>query len=620
MIKHIRKISNIIGKNIKIIFRNWTSFMLLILGPFVLVLLIGLVFSSSSITGIKIGIASDSSSALDLISGQLSKAFPVTEFEELETCKDSLIRSDVHVCVNVTAGDSSGAFNGKLLIVHDNSKIAVSKTIIAYMQERFGYESDQITFAAISQILGNIESIVEFMNQSQSSLAEFSTQINGLKTDLDSFETRIIEAQTSFSPVHAELKKIESQIGTGTLTSGSLTQSIKEIEDSLNSSGTEVQALNADIKEQQERLTSVRESLQESQLAVSGLLATPGLPQPVRDTLEQLNLDSAISALDNKLLSDVSTEMADVSSRLDTIEGDISVFTRNLDALEGQIPGESTEFTQMVQQADELAVFMEDAVVLIQSSKSQLQGTTNQLEAMSSSIEDNIASFDKITPEQTRAIVSPITTSQQPLIQKTAKVYLIFPAILPIIIIFISVLFSNIIVLDEIYSSAQMRNFIMPIHDAFILLGFYLTNMLVVFLQVTVLLVFAQLQLDIDIFANVFSVGFTTMLLSSIFIIIGMILAYATNSKENSILISTFTAVGLFLFSDVMYPSELMSPAVAFVVGLNPVVVAEGMIRKILFFNLSLGEMLSSVVYMFGVIVVLAGVLYYTVHKHRHTY
>ncbi|MFT7616223.1 MAG: hypothetical protein ACI8Y7_001052, partial [Candidatus Woesearchaeota archaeon] len=121
--------------------------------------------------------------------------------------------------------------------------------------------------------------------------------------------------------------------------------------------------------------------------------------------------------------------------------------------------------------------------------------------------------------------------SQQPLIQKTATVYLLFPAILPILIIFISILFSNIIVLDEIYSSAQMRNFIMPIHDVFMLLGFYLTNVFVVVFQVSVLLVFAQFQLNIYVFANILSVGFVSMLLSSVFILLGMLLAYVTNSK-----------------------------------------------------------------------------------------
>ncbi|MFT7616222.1 MAG: hypothetical protein ACI8Y7_001051 [Candidatus Woesearchaeota archaeon] len=69
-----------------------------------------------------------------------------------------------------------------------------------------------------------------------------------------------------------------------------------------------------------------------------------------------------------------------------------------------------------------------------------------------------------------------------------------------------------------------------------------------------------------------------------------------------------------------MLPRELMSSAVSFAVGLNPVVAVEAMIRKILFFDLGPSQMLGSISYMFLLIVGLSLLLYYTVHKHRHTY
>jgi ABC-type polysaccharide/polyol phosphate export permease len=107
-----------------------------------------------------------------------------------------------------------------------------------------------------------------------------------------------------------------------------------------------------------------------------------------------------------------------------------------------------------------------------------------------------------------------------------------------------------------------------------------------VIFQAVVMLLVSHYYFGLDVFSNISSLMIGIILISTIFIEIGMILGYTFKTPHISILSSTFFALALFLFSDIITPSEAMSPLVSLAVRMNPLVFSESLFRKIFFMGM----------------------------------
>src|SRR3989344_6255834 len=95
------RILEIIKKNLKLLVRSKTSAFIVLVGPLLLMLLMGLAFNSSSALDIKVGTYSESYSELSTgIKTQLQDdSFKVVEMSSEQNCLDAVKRGDVHICV-----------------------------------------------------------------------------------------------------------------------------------------------------------------------------------------------------------------------------------------------------------------------------------------------------------------------------------------------------------------------------------------------------------------------------------------------------------------------------------------------------------------------------------------
>jgi len=162
-------------------------------------------------------------------------------------------------------------------------------------------------------------------------------------------------------------------------------------------------------------------------------------------------------------------------------------------------------------------------------------------------------------------------------------------------------------VLNEVHSDAYFRNFLMPVSPYLFMIGLFITNLFIVAFQILVLLVVAFFNFGINGFK--LDILLAVLLVTSIFVLIGMIFGYMVKSRQTSILLSTFTGLFLFLFSDVIFPLEIMPSLAANLAVLNPLVVGETIFRKMLFYDIGfvfqLPELLSLLVWFIGLIIVL---------------
>ena len=129
----IKKLYNEFSKNIRVMFRNWTSLSLLIIMPLALILLIGYAFSSEDVTGINIGVVSESNIDLVPLAKNVSGYASIKKFESKEDCLSYLVLEKVHICLFVE-GVEFGEKNitsiedipsGKITYYYDNSRTKI---------------------------------------------------------------------------------------------------------------------------------------------------------------------------------------------------------------------------------------------------------------------------------------------------------------------------------------------------------------------------------------------------------------------------------------------------------------------------------------------------------------
>ncbi|PIN79415.1 hypothetical protein COV16_04270, partial [Candidatus Woesearchaeota archaeon CG10_big_fil_rev_8_21_14_0_10_34_8] len=167
---------------------------------------------------------------------------------------------------------------------------------------------------------------------------------------------------------------------------------------------------------------------------------------------------------------------------------------------------------------------------------------------------------------------------------------------------FISVMLSNMLVLNETHSPAYFRNFLLPINHFWFILGLFITTLVMIGMQLAVLLLVAYFSFGVVFTANT-PVFFAAVLLSVIvFIEIGMIFGYIIKQRQTSLLTSLFFALILFFFSDIVFPLEIMPIEAAFFAQFSPLVVAEGLFREVLFFGHGIPEQIFG----FGVLLLYA--------------
>ena len=77
-------------------------------------------------------------------------------------------------------------------------------------------------------------------------------------------------------------------------------------------------------------------------------------------------------------------------------------------------------------------------------------------------------------------------------------------------------------------------------------------------------------------------------MLVMIFVFLGMIFAYISNTTQSSILLTTFVALAFFLFSNAVTALEAMPPLAASIAKYNPTVIATSLFRRILLFHIPL--------------------------------
>ncbi len=101
------------------------------------------------------------------------------------------------------------------------------------------------------------------------------------------------------------------------------------------------------------------------------------------------------------------------------------------------------------------------------------------------------------------------------------------------------------------------------------------------------------------------------------FILIGMTIGYLFSSQETAILAALFIISGSLFFSNTVLPLETISQYVKWIVALNPFVLGESILKKILIFGFSLEDLTDLLLNLVKFIVVMAVLTYASIKYYK---
>jgi ABC-type multidrug transport system permease subunit len=318
-----------------------------------------------------------------------------------------------------------------------------------------------------------------------------------------------------------------------------------------------------------------------------------------------LNLD-ALKNIENtsvNISNDLTNQTINISGNnsnrlfllIDNLEQQLAELTSLVNSTGNEIHLIRSTVDNMTTTLDSIKTGLDEEILLDQEYIDKIDASIVKIDEISRELDTKLAQLSRIQPGLAEKLIKPILSDYTALLKNVTNIQTSFPQLLVIIIMFLALLFSNIATLMEIHNKAYLRNLIAPVNDIIYVIGLLLTTVMIVFFQIVVLFIVAQTRLGIMIVPALGSICLITLLMIFIFVLLGMLFAYLFNKVQSSILITTFSALLFFLFSNTLAPIEAMAGFARFLSSYNPLVIGEYLIKEVQLMQTPLGILLPKI-------------------------
>jgi len=328
-------------------------------------------------------------------------------------------------------------------------------------------------------------------------------------------------------------------------------------------------------------------------------------------------LETAKSALQEKqgVLTSLKNTNEQFTSGIVTMEqsvgqlGDSDIVTGELKNKTAALKAQTNE-TRAFTELEDLISVLETQLSAVKSITDVIPGLKEISIAESSQLVDLertsgklITSIEAIKVRDVETLVSPIKTSTQSVTTERTHINYLFPTLIMMVVMFVSLLLSSITVIREKISPAYFRNCISPNKPLLFIVATYLTNILIIIFQLVI--VFAVMAaIQPEILNTLLQVSGAVLIITSAFILLGMIIGYLFNSEETSTIGAISLGTILLFFSNTIIPLETLPASIQNLVEYNMFVVSDSLLRSMIIFESSLSNNVQDLYILLGHIVV----------------
>jgi len=341
-------------------------------------------------------------------------------------------------------------------------------------------------------------------------------------------------------------------------------------------------------------------------------------------------IDKTKTEIDTKgpVLDDINSKNKESANSLDNIYSSLNTFNfafnesglnftqidDELDDVKAKANVSGSVFKDLEKMLTNLKISVSDAQLVLGEAKLLRDNSVSSIGNVKTSIQESISgvnqikeSFDQIktsigaiTITDAETIVSPIKTNVNTVTGEQTHLSFLFPTLVVLVIMFVSVLGAATLVIREKNTSAYFRNFITPTSELLFMIGLFLTNLILVFVQILILLGFSMFFFKEDVMAIFGSSLLVLVVASCAFILLGMFIGYIFKNEETSTLGAVAAASLMLFFSNTILPIETLPGVFRTLVDFNPFVLAEGAFKKIVLFGADFAAISLALLYLLG--------------------
>jgi len=557
------KLGKLIQKNIKMILRSRTSALIVIFGPLFIILLVGLAFNSSQIYNINVGVYSDSYSEIteSFIEKMNTQQFRTVREVSEQACVDGVKQGKTHLCIvfppNMAIEEGK---TNELTFYIDYSKINLVWIVLDTISTRLSEQTQELSLNLTAILVDKLKETRTEVQDKKRVLVDLTTQNDELSKKLGSIDQASAGLDLTFDASEFRI------------------YAIKNLAIDLQANGL------AAVEKARDAVSYARAGDDDGSLA---------------DTLD--SLDGDLDEIEDNLrqLFNTTGTNTSLATLLDSIEAKIELTKSRLENAEVA----KTNMIEKLSEAKDVLSSNLNNVVILQDSLNK--------------IEENIGSVKIL---DAASIVTPITTKISPVIPEKTHLNYLFPGLVVMIVMFISLLLSTTVVVTEKTSDAYFRNFITPTKDITFFLSIYITNMLILILQLVIVIAISALFFRTEILTSLHNIAVILLLVVSFFTLLGMWIGYLFNSEETGTLAAISLGAIFLLLSDLILPLESMPVYIVDIARFNPFIISEFLLRKAILFQSSLNALGTDIAFLASYSLLIFGLIMITQKVARKRY
>ncbi len=531
------KLLNIINKNFKLLFRSKSSAFVVTIGPLIIIILIALAFSNSQGYHISVGVVVPDES-------ELSKQF-VNELKEDNYTVSH--HKTIEGCIQQVKIQSTNL----CIKLPKDFVIANNKT------NEIEFYVDQSRMNIVESIISSVSSTIDVKSEE----ITMSLTQNLLNT-IGYIDGKVAEEKVVVAEINSELDLTETKAES--VINQAENNKINEVHNELAKNILSVESINISTTY---IYTEVNELIYDLNNLIAALEDTEVSTRKVRvhyDNLE-MNLTSNVDNIRSKL-TEIEKVIANISQSIDSTSSD--VFT-----------------------IKEAAKIIEEKIILLRS----------KIDLLENSLDDVKNKIDSVEITSAENIINPTTIKINPLLSSSNRSTYLFPYFVTLIILFVGVMLSSTLVVMEKKSRAFFRTFTTPTNELYHILARYLTNIIILTIQLIIIFTGAYYYLDMSLAKN-YTVIIPLLLLSiTFFIFLGQMIGYLFKTQEG-VTIASISLGSLFLFlSNVILPIESFPEFIRNLLIINPYMLCSELLKKAILFQATLanlkGELMLLIIY-----------------------
>ena len=278
-----------------------------------------------------------------------------------------------------------------------------------------------------------------------------------------------------------------------------------------------------------------------------------------------------------KNLDSLRASMAAATGELDDIDASLDLTKKNLVDIESDANALAlSERNKIRKLRDEMSSDLESIVYSINVNRNDLSSIIDSL--------SEFEGFDEYGNLSAEAIITPLDIVVKPVTKDKSSFDYISPFLLAIMMAFSAVLIAALISIREKLSNTMNRNLICPTSDWLFIFGTYLTNLIVLFVQMTIFML-VLFYFGVYTALNITSLAVALFVVGSAFILCGMFIASCFGTEQSTFFAALSFLIVIVFFSELIIPLEKISSGLQFVSLYNPLNLAITVFRKLVLFG-----------------------------------